>query len=413
MELSKKALALPTVFGIKNRIDTQPDYQRPAVWSTSQKRLLVDTILRKYDIPKMYWRKTGKSPDSYEVVDGQQRLRAIWEFMDDSYNLGKDADPIDGFDLRNLKYSTLPLELRDVFDQYNLDIMIMLDTDEEEVREMFLRLQNGSTLKAQERRNAMSGAMRDFIKQIATHNFFKSCRHENFRYTYDLIAAQITKIELSGQSCNIKNADINKMYNENKDFDANGTKAKKIIKVLDYLYKCFPQKTPELEWYSVISLYMIISNLLEKYVLISIEDKIAQWFIDFESYRKEEEKKDTENCDPEILSYKDLTGHSTDSSESLKLRYEYLLRRLLEYIPDLQLKDNNRLFTHEQRLAIYRRDNGVCQLRIKCDGKRCEWENWEADHKIPWSKGGFTTVDNGQVACPECNKAKSDSLNKT
>jgi uncharacterized protein with ParB-like and HNH nuclease domain len=67
MELSKKALALPTVFGIKNRIDTQPDYQRPAVWSTSQKRLLIDTILRKYDIPKMYWRKIGKNPDTYEV----------------------------------------------------------------------------------------------------------------------------------------------------------------------------------------------------------------------------------------------------------------------------------------------------------------------------------------------------------
>jgi hypothetical protein len=409
MELSKKALALPTVFGIKDRVDTQPDYQRPAVWSINQKRLLIDTILRKYDIPKMYWRKTGKSPDTYEVVDGQQRLRAIWDFMSDAYHLGKDADPINGFNLKNLNYSTLPLDLRDVFDQYNLDIMIMLDTDEEEVREMFLRLQNGSTLKAQERRNAMSGAMRDFIKQISTHSFFSSCRHENVRYIYDSIAAQMTKIELAGQPCNIKNADINKMYNENKNFDSKGVKAKKIIKVLDFLYKCFPTKTPELEWYSVISLYMIASSLMEKYVLTTIESKIFQWFIDFESYRREEVKKDTENCDPEILIYNDFTGHSTDALESLKSRYEYLLRKLLEYIPDLQLKDNNRLFAHEQRLAIFRRDNGICQLKIKCDGIKCEWDNWEADHKEPWAHGGLTTVNNGQVACPECNKAKSDN----
>jgi len=110
MELSKKTLALPTIRGLKDRVDTQPDYQRPAVWSKSQKRLLIDTILRKYDIPKMYWRKIKKNPDTYEVVDGQQRLNAIWEFMDDGYNLGKDADPVDTFELKNQKYSTLPLD---------------------------------------------------------------------------------------------------------------------------------------------------------------------------------------------------------------------------------------------------------------------------------------------------------------
>jgi hypothetical protein len=332
MELSKKTLALPTVFGIRNKIDTQPDYQRPPVWSTSQKRLLIDTILRKYDIPKMYWRKTGK--DTYEVVDGQQRLRAIWEFMEDKYNMGKDAEPIDSMDIKNVTYSTLPLELRDTFDQYNLDIIQMFDTDEEEVREMFLRLQNGTTLKAQERRNAMAGNMRDFVKQIATHKFFTSCKHDNTRYTYDLVAAQIIKLELAGQPCNIKNADLNKMYTDYVTFDPNGNKAKKVIKTLDYLYKCFPQKTPELEWYSVISLYMIISNLLEKYVITNMENKIYKWFIDFEIYRRNEEQKDTEKCDPEILDYKDLTGHSTDAAESLKSRYGYLLRKLVTIQPD-------------------------------------------------------------------------------
>jgi hypothetical protein len=261
MILAKKSLALPTVFGIRNNVNTQPDYQRPAVWSTNQKRLLIDTILRNYDIPKMYWRQIGQKPDKYEVVDGQQRLRAIWEFMNNEYNFGKDAEPIDDIEIKNLTYNTLPLDLRNIFDQYNLDIMVMVNTDEEEVREMFLRLQNGSSLKAQERRNAMSGNMRDFVKQISVHKFFENCKHENTRYTYDLVAAQIVRLELAGQPCNIKNADLNKMYNENKDFDINGPKAKKARKVLDYLYKCFPKKTPELEWYSVISLYMIISYL--------------------------------------------------------------------------------------------------------------------------------------------------------
>ena len=105
MELNKKAWPLATIFGIRDRIDTNPDYQRPSVWAPSQKKLLIDSILRNYDIPKMYWRKVGKNPDKYEVVDGQQRLRAIWEFMEGKFDLGKDADTLNGTVLKNLKYS--------------------------------------------------------------------------------------------------------------------------------------------------------------------------------------------------------------------------------------------------------------------------------------------------------------------
>jgi len=44
----------------------------------------------------MYWRKVGEKPDRYEVVDGQQRLRALWSFVDGDFRLPKDAEPVDG-----------------------------------------------------------------------------------------------------------------------------------------------------------------------------------------------------------------------------------------------------------------------------------------------------------------------------
>ena len=71
MENNKKPWPLITVCGIQERIDTNPDFQRPSVWSKSQKQLLIDTILRYYDVPKMYWRKISSMPDKYDVVDGQ------------------------------------------------------------------------------------------------------------------------------------------------------------------------------------------------------------------------------------------------------------------------------------------------------------------------------------------------------
>ncbi len=411
MELNKKPWALPPVFGIKDRIDTNPDYQRPPVWSLNQKQLLIDTILRGYDIPKMYWRKIGKNPDKYEVVDGQQRLRTIWEFMGGEFSLGKDQEPINGVDLKAVTYdgdksNILPDDLRLSFDTYALDVIVMTDTDEEEVREMFLRLQNGTSLKAQEKRNALTGNMRDYVKQIASHNLFENCKFVNARYTYDLIAAQMIKIEIEGGPCNIKNADLNKMYKENRNFCTNGDKAKKVKKVLDYLLKDFPEKTTELERYSTLSLYLLVSHLMEKYAYNELDKSIKDWFINFESFRREQKVLDVDNCDPEILSYHDRTSHSTDSEDSIKWRHEYLLRKYLEFNTKIELKDNNHMFAHEQRLAIYRKNRGICQLKITCKGKKCEWDNWEADHIKPWSKGGKTIVENGQVSCPACNRSK-------
>lgn len=55
-------------------------------------------------MPKFYWRQVSKKPVSYDVVDGQQRIRAICEFCDGKYGLPKDADAIDGFDVKG----TLP-----------------------------------------------------------------------------------------------------------------------------------------------------------------------------------------------------------------------------------------------------------------------------------------------------------------
>lgn len=61
-------------------------------------------------------------------------------------------------------------------------------------------------------------------------------------------------------------------------------------------------------------------------------------------------------------------------------------------------------------VAIYRRDDGMCKVGLKCNGQKCEWENLAADHIIPWSKGGKTIVSNGQVACIPCNWVKNDSV---
>ncbi len=64
----------------------------------------------------------------------------------------------------------------------------------------------------------------------------------------------------------------------------------------------------------------------------------------------------------------------------------------------------HRGFSDEQRLAIYRRDRQECQI---CK-KDIDWDNYEADHIEPHSKGGKTIVSNGQATCIACNRSKSN-----
>ena len=66
-----------------------------------------------------------------------------------------------------------------------------------------------------------------------------------------------------------------------------------------------------------------------------------------------------------------------------------------------------RQFSRRQRRALYRAAGGECE---RC-GKDLR-QDWHADHVVPRSKGGLTTIANGQALCPGCNLSKSDQISK-
>src|SRR5689334_334909 len=91
-------------------INPRPQYQRSPIWNLAKKQLLIDTILRSYDMPKFYLRQLHKEEAfEWEVVDGQQRLRAIWEYLNDGFELSAEysMDLPEFGDLSGKKYSDL------------------------------------------------------------------------------------------------------------------------------------------------------------------------------------------------------------------------------------------------------------------------------------------------------------------
>src|SRR5690349_3820949 len=100
------------------RLILNPHFQRGSVWSPDARIYLIDTILRQLPIPKIYMRTTidpRTKRSIREVVDGQQRLRAIIDFTNDLFSLSKRAAEFAG-----LKFSTLDGELQEKFLTYPL-----------------------------------------------------------------------------------------------------------------------------------------------------------------------------------------------------------------------------------------------------------------------------------------------------
>lgn len=79
----------------KGNLDMSPSYQRNAVWTTRQKSYLVDSILNGYPIPEIYIQEEvdDEGHSKFIIVDGQQRLRAVLEFLDNKFSLNKDESP--------------------------------------------------------------------------------------------------------------------------------------------------------------------------------------------------------------------------------------------------------------------------------------------------------------------------------
>jgi predicted restriction endonuclease len=85
--------------------------------------------------------------------------------------------------------------------------------------------------------------------------------------------------------------------------------------------------------------------------------------------------------------------------EGLKRENAQLRQRL----NDIELY-TNRTFTPHQRSILYLNAGGKCQI---C-GDVVAVTDFEADHIIPFSKGGLTTIENGQCLCRNCNRTKSN-----
>jgi len=131
-----------------------PKFQRRRVWSEKAKAYLIDTIIRGKPMPKFFFRQMI-DPDTKvtirEIVDGQQRLGAILDYLDDGFRINKSQHK----ELGGKRFSELPVNVQKDFLNYEISTDLLIEADDAMVLDVFARLNSYSVkLNEQELRNA-------------------------------------------------------------------------------------------------------------------------------------------------------------------------------------------------------------------------------------------------------------------
>ena len=185
MELKSDKISIKELLELKKNsmLIVNPEYQRAAVWSDSQQKKLIDSVLRGYPLPLIYLHhKTrvvaGMQSEGLEIIDGQQRINALYTFGESALKL---FDPVKDDKVARFpsfvkdtpcpwagcNFLGLSEELKTRF--MNTEIFIVkVKTDiEDEARDLFIRLQAGLPLNAQEKRDAWPGGFTELILKLA------------------------------------------------------------------------------------------------------------------------------------------------------------------------------------------------------------------------------------------------------
>lgn len=162
-------------------------------WDLLQKSLLIHSIAGDYPIPALYSivqeeEINGKKANVYYILDGKQRLTNIRDFVRNEYMLHIDTPSVviddEEYDLvvRNEKgepiagktFDELDKEVRDEIESFSLQIYRLDEITDEQIEELFFRLNNGTPLSKQQKAKAKMGTKwASRIKELVNHELMK------------------------------------------------------------------------------------------------------------------------------------------------------------------------------------------------------------------------------------------------
>ena len=356
------------VTGYGGKLNIRPAYQREFIYGERERNAVIDTIFAGFPLNVMYWVKNADG--TFEVLDGQQRTISFC-----SYHAGEFMHVVDGA-LRG--WANLTQSQKDRFLNYELQVYICEGTPEEILK--WFRIINiaGMKLTDQELRNAayhgpwLAEAKKRFSKSSCVAS--KLCgdyvsgnpiRQEFLETVLEWIAS---RDGLKGGMDKDPVAEYMAIHQNDANCDDLWGYFQDII---HWIQKVFPNYRKQM--------------------------KGLPWGILYNEHKNDI----LSPTDIEV----DIARMMKDSDVQKKAGiWPYVLTKDERYLSIRQFDDNT-------KATVYERQGGHCANPNCRHGKEKVWSisEMEADHIVPWSKGGHTVIENCQLLCQDCNRMKSDN----
>ena len=338
------------VIGYSGKLNIRPKYQREYVYDDKKRNKVIETVQKNFPLNVMYW--VVNSDGTYEVLDGQQRTISICEYIAGNFSI-------------NDEYFHTREDKQEQILNYKLMVYFCEGTDSEKLNWFETINIAGLKLSDQELRNAIfTGTWLSDAKK-----YFSKTNCVAYQLGNDYIKGVPNRQEYLETVLKwISNNQIKKYMS---DHQHNPT----AIELWNYFN-------------NVINWVKATFTVLRKKEMRGVE-----WgFL----YNEHKDK----ILDPVKIEEEISKLMQDDDVTNKKGIYSYVLTRNEKYL-------NIRKFTNNQIREAYERQKGICPMCTP-PNNHYELNEMEADHIIPWSKGGKTTADNCQMLCKDHNRKKSN-----
>ncbi len=385
------------------------------------------------------------------IVDGQQRLDAIIGYRQNEFSLPDPKKAKPGSVLppgttapppwTGKKFEELAPEEKERLLGRELLVIEMTADHPNEVRDLFIRLQAGTPLTAQEKRDAWPGDFTNFVIRHAGKpghslsnpkrffNLFPRSRGltvddgvhyvdglaETRKFFAGLAMTIMVRERAEVDFVDLKGATINDFYLENLVLAGEDPGALRVVQVLDLVvqlpgFESFREGRPlSFQW--AFHLALLVDSLNEgRYANLWRED-VVRAFLEFrqEVANAQLHYRETHDSRPHYERFgRLLSGSGSDTADVIRVRHSFLLANVYAKIR-LNPLDPQRLFDPLEKEVIWNRDRGLCQNpQCQRPGRKVSFREATIHHVIEHTVGGNTTLQNGILICPECHVNRSE-----
>lgn len=419
MRTTREQFTLAKFSRERRLINLDPTYQREGgVWSKEKQQLFIDSIVNGYDAPKIYMHKVDADVDGFEyaVVDGKQRISTLLAFLDGTLEFASDFT-YSGADCKvppqpGDRFKDLLEETRELIKENALDVVIIHTKDEEEIEELFSRLNNGEKLNAAESRNALGGKMAGLVRDLAQEKFFtEKLKFPNRRFAHYEVTCKLIYLEQQMmRSGGIAYVDLKKKYLDTFVTQHREISDSEALKLMDSvkarlrgMEPIFERGDIELSKQSYPQLmYLFARQILDRYGATDIKELMKEFLADFRRERAKNLTRDEDQREAELSEFGRLMQQGTNDAGSMRTRVDILTKRFLRANPDVVLKDARRAFSAEERWVLWQRADKRCE---NCRTSLESVDDMDGDHIVWHVEGGPTSLSNARALCINCNRS--------